>query len=99
MNKAELIAAIAAETGMTKVDSEKALKAVIGNISAAVAKGDSVQLIGFGTFSVKAKPARTCRNPRTGETMKVAAKKVPVFKAGKALCEATNAPAKKSKKK
>jgi len=84
MNKTELINAIAAE-GLSKKDAEKALNAMTGAIGDALAKGEAVQLMGFGTFSVKERAAREGRNPRTGETVKIAASKVPAFKAGKAL--------------
>ena len=84
MNKTELINAIAAE-GLSKKDAEKALNAMTGAIGDALAKGEAVQLMGFGTFSVKERAAREGRNPRTGETVKIAAAKVPAFKAGKAL--------------
>lgn len=90
MNKQDLVAAIAAESGLTKVDSEKALNATIKSISDALAKGDSIQLIGFGTFSVSERSARTGRNPQTGQTINIAAKKVAKFKAGKALTDAVN---------
>ncbi len=84
MNKSELVSAVAAN-GLSKKDAEVAVNAVFGAISDALAKGDSVQLIGFGTFSVKERAAREGRNPRTGETVKIAASKVPAFKAGKGL--------------
>lgn len=84
MNKGELINAVAAN-GLTKKDAETAVNAVFGAIEDALAKGDSVQLIGFGTFGVKERAAREGRNPRTGETVKIAAAKVPTFKAGKGL--------------
>jgi len=84
MNKGELIKAIA-DAGLSKKDAETALNAAIAAVGDALAKGDSVQLIGFGTFSVKERAAREARNPRTGETVKIAATKVPAFKAGKAL--------------
>lgn len=84
MNKTELINAIAAE-GLSKKDAEKALNAMTSAIGDALAKGEAVQLMGFGTFSVKERAAREGRNPRTGETVKIAASKVPAFKAGKAL--------------
>ena len=86
MNKGELIEAVAA-AGLTKKDAGIAVDAVFGAIGDALAKGDSVQLIGFGSFSVKERAARDGRNPRTGETVKIAAAKVPAFKAGKALKE------------
>ena len=85
MNKTELIAAIAEKTNLTKKDSELALSAMVEAITEALVEGDKVQLIGFGSFEVKKRDAREGRNPRTGETIKVAASKVPVFKAGKAL--------------
>ena len=84
MNKGELIAKIA-EAGLSKKDSETALNATIAAIGDALAKGESVQLIGFGTFGVKERAAREGRNPRTGEVVKIKASKVPTFKAGKAL--------------
>lgn len=84
MNKGELINAVAAN-GLTKKDAETAVNAVFGAIEDALAKGDSVQLIGFGTFGVKERAAHEGRNPRTGETVKIAAAKVPTFKAGKGL--------------
>ena len=84
MNKGELIAKIA-EAGLSKKDSEIALNAAIAAIGDALAKGESVQLIGFGTFGVKERAAREGRNPRTGEVVKIKASKAPVFKAGKAL--------------
>ena len=84
MNKNELIGAIAA-AGLSKKDAEKALNAGIAAVTDALAKGDSVQLIGFGTFSVRERAAREGRNPRTGETVTIAASKTPAFKAGKAL--------------
>ena len=82
MNKGELVAALAAKTELTKKDSETALNGVIDVISEALTKGEKVQLIGFGTFEAKERPARVARNPRTGEA--------PVFKAGKALKDAVN---------
>ena len=85
MNKTELIAAIAAKSNLTKKDSELALTAALEAITEALVEGDKVQLIGFGTFETKKREAREGRNPRTGETIKVAASKAPVFKAGKAL--------------
>ncbi len=85
MNKTELIAAIAEKTNLTKKDSELALAAALEAITEALVEGDKVQLIGFGSFETKKREAREARNPRTGETIKVAASKAPVFKAGKAL--------------
>jgi DNA-binding protein HU-beta len=91
MNKADLVASVAKQTGLTKKDSEAAVKAVLESIEGALKKGDKVQLIGFGTFEVRARKARTGRNPRKpGEVMKIKASKAPAFKAGKALKEAVN---------
>ena len=90
MNKGELITALAAKTEMTKKDSENALSAVLDVIAESMAKGEKVQLIGFGTFEAKARPARVARNPRTGDSVKIAACKAPAFKAGKALKDVVN---------
>ena len=90
MNKAELVDAIAKDTGLTKKDSEAALKSVIDTISNELAKGHEVSLIGFGTFAVGKRAARSGRNPKTGETIKIAASKSPKFKAGKALKDKVN---------
>ena len=90
MNKGELVAALAAKTELSKKDSEAALNALIDVIGDTIAKGEKVQLIGFGTFESKARPARTARNPRTGEEVKIAASKAPAFKAGKALKDKVN---------
>ena len=90
MNKGELVAALAAKTEMTKKDSEAALNGVIEVITEALNKGEKVQLIGFGTFEAKSRPARVARNPRTGESVEIAACKAPAFKAGKALKDAIN---------
>ena len=90
MNKGELVAALAAKTELSKKDSEAALNALIEVIGDTIAKGEKVQLIGFGTFESKARPARTARNPRTGEEVKIAASKAPAFKAGKALKDKVN---------
>ncbi len=87
MNKQELVAAMAAESGMTKVDSEKAVNAFVKAVSASLKKGDSVQLIGFGTFSVAKRNARKGINPQTKKEIKIAAKKVAKFKPGKALAD------------
>lgn len=88
MNKTELVSAVAEKAGMTKKDAEKALSAVLGSIEAALATGDKVQLVGFGTFEVRARAARTGRNPLTGAEIKIPAAKVPAFKPGKALKDA-----------
>ena len=90
MNKPELIAAVAAKAGLSKKDAEKAVAGVLESITASLAKGDKVALIGFGTFEVKARAARTGKNPQTGAAIKIAATKVPAFKAGKALKDAVN---------
>ena len=97
MNKSELINALAAKTQLSKKDAEKALGAFVDTISGARSKGEKVQLIGFGTFDVKKRPARTARNPRTGAEIKIAASKAPAFKAGKALKDKVNTK-KKAKK-
>ncbi len=90
MNKAELVAAIAAKTELSKKDSEKALKAFIEVVSEELKKGEKVQLVGFGTFEVAKRAAREGRNPQTGKAMKIAASKAPKFKAGKALKDEIN---------
>lgn len=82
MNKSELIDAIAQETGLTKADAAKALDAVTGAIVGTVANGDSVSLIGFGTFKASARAAREGKNPKTGEKLSIAATTVPKFSAG-----------------
>ena len=84
MNKTDLVNAVAA-AGFTKKDADKAVAAVFEAIEGALVKGDKVQLIGFGTFEVRERAAKEGRNPRTGETIKIAASKVPAFKAGAAL--------------
>lgn len=86
MNKAELIEAVAKVT-CTKAEAGNAVNAVLDTISKALKKGDSVTLVGFGTFSVKKRKARIGRNPQTGKEIKIAAKKVPAFKPGKELKE------------
>ena len=88
MNKAQLIDAIAKEAKLSKVDSGKALDATISAISKALKKGDRVALVGFGSFSVAKRAARTGRNPQTGKEIKIAAKKVAKFKAGAELAKA-----------
>ena len=90
MNKTELIAAVAEQASITKKDAEKAIAAVINSITNAMADGDKVQLVGFGTFEVRARDARQGKNPRTGEIIKIPASKVPAFKAGKALKDIVN---------
>ena len=88
MNKSDLIDAIAADAGLTKADAGRALDAMTGAIGKTLKKGDTVSLIGFGTFSVKKRAARTGRNPATGETIKIKASKTPSFKAGKGFKDA-----------
>ena len=90
MNKTELIAKIAEVAGLSKVDSKKALDATVAAIKGALTKGDKVQLIGFGTFSVKKQPAREGINPATKKKIKSAAKKVAKFKPGAELATAVN---------
>ena len=87
LNKTDLIKAVAGATGLTQVDSEKAVKASLEAITTELAAGGSVTIIGFGTFSVYERKARTGKNPQTGATIKIAAKKVAKFKPGKALQE------------
>ena len=91
MNKTELVAAMAEKTELSKKDAEKALKAFTDVVAEELAKGEKIQLVGFGTFEVADRPAREGRNPKTGETMKIAASKAPKFKAGKALKDKINA--------
>lgn len=90
MNKAELISAVAEKSGMAKKDAEKAVNAVFASIEEALVNGDKVQLVGFGTFEVRERAARTGRNPQTGEEIQIAASRVPAFRAGKTLKEAIN---------
>ena len=90
MNKSELVARIAEQSGLKKTEAEKAVKAFIDTVTAEMKKGEKVQLVGFGTFEVATRPAREGRNPRTGENMKIKASKAPKFKAGKALKDAIN---------
>lgn len=88
MNKSQLVDAIAAEAGLTKVQAKKALEAYIDVTAKTLKAGDKIALVGFGSFSVTEKPARTGRNPRTGAAIKIAAKKVVKFKAGAELSAA-----------
>lgn len=85
MNKQDLVNVMAEKSGLTKKDSEKAMDALLEAIGEALAKGDKVALVGFGTFEVKDRAARVGRNPQTGEEIRIAATKVPTFKAGKML--------------
>lgn len=88
MNKTELVAAVAAKSELSKKDAEAAVNAVFDSVKDALAEGDKVSLIGFGTFSVKTRAARTGLNPRTKETIEIPESKVPAFKAGSALKDA-----------
>ncbi|MGB9428648.1 MAG: HU family DNA-binding protein [Gammaproteobacteria bacterium] len=90
MNKAELINAVAESTKLSHADSDRAVQAVLHAITSSLTRGDQVVLVGFGTFAVKQRAARTGRNPQTGQTIQIAASKVPGFKAGKALKDAVN---------
>lgn len=91
MNKTELVAAMAEQTGLSKKDSEAALKAFIGTVTDELVKGEKVQLVGFGTFEVTQRAAREGQNPMTGEKMMIPASKAPKFKAGRGLKDAVNA--------
>jgi len=88
LNKTELVGQVAAKTGMTKKDVEKVVNAFFNTVEGALKADDKVQLIGFGTFEVRARQARKGRNPQTGEEINIPATKVPAFKAGKALKDA-----------
>ena len=88
MNKTELVAAVAAKAELSKKDAEAAVNAVFDSVKDALAEGDKVSLIGFGTFSVKTRAARTGLHPRTKETIEIPESKVPAFKAGSALKDA-----------
>ena len=90
MNRVELVAAMADKAGLAKKDAEKALKAFTDVVAEELKKGEKIQLVGFGTFEVSERAARTGRNPQTGEEMPIAASKAPKFKAGKALKDALN---------
>lgn len=90
MNKAELIDAVAESADLPKASATRAIDAVLESITAALKAGDSVSLVGFGAFTVKSRSARAGRNPQTGESIQIAAAKVPGFKAGKALKDSVN---------
>ena len=90
MNKTELTDAVADAADLTKADAARALEAVLGSITGALAKGEQVGIVGFGTFLVRDRAARTGRNPQTGAEIQIAAAKVPAFKPGKALKDAVN---------
>ncbi|MBK8972522.1 MAG: HU family DNA-binding protein [Hahellaceae bacterium] len=99
MNKREMIDGIASVTGLSKKDSESALNATFQQITGALAKGDEVSILGFGSFKVKERAARTGRNPKNGEPIKIKAAKVPSFKPGSLLKESVNAAKKPAKAK
>lgn len=88
MNKTELVSAVATQAELTKEDAKKAVDALIETISNTLSKEEKIQLVGFGTFEVRERAARTGRNPQTGEEIQIAASKVPAFKPGKELKEA-----------
>ena len=90
MNKTELVAAVAEKAGVTKKDAEAVVAAFTDTVTKELKKGGKVQLVGFGTFEVSSRSARTGRNPQTGEAMKISASKAPKFKAGKAFKDAIN---------
>ena len=90
MNKGELIDAVAGSAGLSRADATKAVDGILAAITSTLAGGGGISLVGFGTFSVKARAARMGRNPRTGEAIQIKASNVPGFKAGKALKEAVN---------
>jgi len=90
MNKSDLIDAMAADAGITKAAAKKALESFLGNVEKALKKGNRVSLVGFGSWSVSKRAAREGRNPQTGKTIKIAAKKVVKFKAGSDLSDAVN---------
>ena len=90
MNKTDLIDAVSDSADLTKADAARAVDAVIASITSALKKGDSVTVVGFGTFQVRERAARSGRNPKTGETIKIDASKNPAFKAGKALKDSVN---------
>lgn len=90
MNKTELIDAVAEAADLSKADAGRAVDAVVDSITGSLKGGDSVTLVGFGTFLVRARSARTGRNPQTGATIEIKAANVPAFKAGKALKDAVN---------
>ena len=99
MNKADLVAKVAEKSGVTKKDAEKAVAGIFAAVQEALAAGNRVQVLGFGTFEVKERAARIGRNPQTGEELQIAASKNPSFKPGKALKEAVNVKPAKGKKK
>lgn len=90
MNKNDLVEAVASNANLSKADAGRAVDAVVSAITGALKRGDTVSVLGFGTFTVRDRAARTGRNPRTGEEIKIAASRNPAFKAGKALKDAVN---------
>jgi DNA-binding protein HU-beta len=90
MNKGELIESVAGSADLSRADATRAVDAILDSVTRTLAGGGTVSLVGFGTFTVKSRAARTGRNPRTGEAIQIAASKVPGFKAGKALKDAVN---------
>jgi DNA-binding protein HU-beta len=90
MNKADFIASVADSAELSKADAGRAVDAMVETVTKALKKGDTVTLVGFGTFSIRKRAARTGRNPRTGQAIKIKASKNPAFKAGKALKDAVN---------
>ena len=90
MNKGELVDAVAGSAGLSRADATKAVDGILDAIQSTLAQGGSVSLVGFGTFTVKARAARMGRNPRTGEAIQIKASNVPGFKAGKGLKDAVN---------
>ncbi len=90
MTKTELVSEVAERTGLTKVDAERAVKALVDTVTDCLKKGDSLTIVGFGTFSVSQRAARTGKNPRTGEKLEIAAATTPKFKPGKSLKDAVN---------
>ena len=90
MNRKELIDALASKTDSTKADADRSIAAIIDIVTATLKKGDSISLVGFGSFEVRKRAARTGRNPKTGAELKIKASKVPAFKAGATLKDAVN---------
>jgi len=90
MNKGDLIDAVSGEAGLSKADASRAVESMIAAITRALKDGNQVSLVGFGTFTVKTRAARTGRNPRTGDTIEIRASRIPGFRAGKALKDAVN---------
>ncbi len=91
MTKSELISAVAGKSGLSKKDAEKAIESLVDAVTESLSKGEEVQLVGFGTWEVHKRESRKGRNPRTGAEIRIAARKVPVFRAGKALKQSVSA--------